>query len=87
MPTNEFLRQVLDDVFHVKGVLLAFNVGVEQDLEQEIAQFFPEMAGVVVVQGVKDLNKFLQGGRVSGIRESVAGPRGTPAESAAVPRR
>lgn len=78
MPADEFFRDILDHVFDVKGVLLAFNASVEQDLEQEIAQFFPEMTRVVMVKGVKDLIGFLKEVRFQGFVSLLQVPGASP---------
>ena len=60
------LRDRLHDVAECKGVLLLCHAGVEHDLQQEIAELFPEIVEVAAGDGIHHLIGFLD--RVRGNR-------------------
>ena len=61
MPPDHFARHGLDHVTEGKGVLLLGHAGMIDDLQQEIAEFVPEIVEIAAADRVRDLIGFLDG--------------------------
>src|SRR5215831_15173894 len=63
MTAHELFAEALDDVGKVEGPLLLRHAGMEDDLEQEIAQFVAQVIEIAARNGVGDLVRLLDGVR------------------------
>ncbi len=63
MTPHELFGETLDDVGKVEGPLLLRHAGMEDDLEQEIAQFIAQVVEIAARNGVGDLVSLLDGVR------------------------
>ena len=61
MPPDHFSRHGLDHVAEGERVLLLGHAGVIDDLQQEIAEFVPEIVEIAAADRVGDLIGFLDG--------------------------
>ena len=59
MPTNHFIVDFADDIMDRETALFGGDLRVEEDLEEEVAQFFGEFGVVAGVEGVEDFISFL----------------------------
>ena len=82
MPADELFGDRLDHVAEIERALFLGHAGVEDDLEQEIAQFFLEIGEIVARDGVGDLVGFLDACTARWSRNSAPGP--TDSRSAGV---
>ena len=55
MPADEFLRDGLHHVAEIEGALFLRHAGVEDDLQEEIAQLFAQIRQIAARDGVGDL--------------------------------
>src|SRR5262245_9979133 len=72
MTAHELFGEALDDVGKVEGPLLLRHAGMEDDLEQEVAQFVAQVIELAPRNGVGDLVSLLDGNggdRVKGLLE------------------
>ena len=58
MPADHFVVNAGDDVGNVERAGFARQVGVEQDLQQEIAEFLGQILGASLFDGVEDFVGF-----------------------------
>ena len=60
MPPDEFMRQIGDNVFNVERLLLGFDVGMKQNLEQKIPKLFAQVSGILRVESFEYFIRFFQ---------------------------
>ena len=61
MAPDELSRDGLDHVAEREGPLFLGHAGMENHLEQQIAQFVPQIREIAALDGVHDLIGFLEG--------------------------
>ena len=61
MPADELSRDGLDHVAEREGALLLGHAGMEDDLEQQVAELVPQIREIAALDGVGDLVGFLDG--------------------------
>jgi hypothetical protein len=80
MPSNELGVKTFDHVIEGKPLLLLRQPGIEDDLEEEVAQFVFEAVKIALVDRIDNLVSFLQEQTLHGIIGLSAVP-GTPVRS------
>ncbi len=77
MPADQLGGDGLDHVAEVERALLLRHAGVEHDLEQEVAQFVPQVDEIAARDRVGDLVGFLDRVGRDASRSPARGPRGS----------
>ena len=77
MPTDQLGRNSLDHIAEIERVLLLRHAGVEHDLQQQIAEFFFQVAEIVAPNRIGNLIRFLDRVRRDG-REFCSRSQGQP---------
>jgi len=70
---DELGIDALQNITHEKVFVLSRNLGMQTDLQQQIAKFFTQVLAIFLVQGFQDLVR----DRGAGSDGSVRGPRGS----------
>src|SRR5262245_23668343 len=54
MPPDELVANALEDLVDIKGAVFLPYLRLENDVKQQVAEFFSKTVGIVVVDGFKD---------------------------------
>ena len=73
---HELVHDASDDVVDREALLAARELGLEDHLQEQVAQLFPQRRAVTRVDGVDDLARLLEDVLAKRLEGSAPGPRG-----------